>query len=661
MKKGIPHLIYILSLIILSHQVSVAQLATCKQKYLGNIVAGYVPGHYTQYWNAVTAENGSKWGSIERTRGQFNWTDADRAYKLAKDNGFEYRYHAIAWGSQYPTWFEGLSEADSKKELNDYMAAVAARYPDIDQIDVLNENIRTHAPGTPFFRNQLGGAGSSGYDWIVWLFERARFYFPNSKLIINDYGLVNDQSAIREQMAVIAVLKARGLVDGFGTQSHEFNINNLTAAQLKSSLDLMATSGIPIYVTELDISGNDQQQLERYQRLFPVYWEHPNVAGITLWGTVINETWKDNTGLISRDGNTKRPAFNWLVTYMNSQPDVCNTGAPTVEITSPVTNASYELSTPITLTANASDSDGQITSVSFYDGEQLIGTDNSNPYSVNWTTTITGSHTISAVATDNEGNTGEDEITVIITVPQGPYGNDPHPIPGIIQFEEYDVGGNGFAYFDDSPGSEVTPVVNFRTNEDVDIEACTDEGGGYNIGWATAGEWLEYTVNVEGSGVYDINLRVACEGASRSITIEMAGEVIAQDVEIPNTGGWQTWQTITLNDIQLPVGEQIMRITIGETDYVNLNYIEFIDLVTGNPALLSTSAEVYPNPFTGKINVSVTSPSKYSITNTLSKEVESGSLDNTTQIGAHLEEGVYILQIENLSNGQIDYQKIVKK
>ena len=84
-----------------------AQLAKCKEKYLGNIVAGYVPSNYTSLWNAVTAENGCKWGSIEGTRGTFRWTDADRAYNLAVQNGYEFRYHAIIWGSQYPTWCQG--------------------------------------------------------------------------------------------------------------------------------------------------------------------------------------------------------------------------------------------------------------------------------------------------------------------------------------------------------------------------------------------------------------------------------------------------------------------------------------------------------------------------------------------------------------------------
>ena len=657
-RRNVAFFVCSLFLFLQTQQVAFGQLATCKQKYLGNIVGSYVPDHYTQYWNAVTAENGCKWGSIERTKGQYNWIDADKSYNLALENDYEFRYHAIAWGSQYPSWFPGLSQTESRERIDAYMAAIAARYSKIDQIDVLNENVRTHAEGTPYFRDQLGGAGSTGYDWIVWLFERARFHFPNSRLVINDYGLVNDQSAIREQLAVIKVLTDRGLVDGFGTQSHEFNINTLTAAQLKSSLDLMATGGVPIYVTELDISGNDQQQLERYQRLFPVYWEHPDVAGITLWGTVIGETWKDNTGLISRDGNTKRPAFNWLVEYMNSQPGVCNTGVPSVEITSPANNANFESGTEITLTADAIDTDGTISSVTFYDGTTVISTDNSSPYSATWNTAVLGSHTVKAIAIDNEGNESSDQITVMISVPQGPYNGVVHPIPGVIEAEEFDVGGNNSAYYDNTPGSEVSPVVNFRTDEDVDIEACTDQGGGYNIGYGIAGEWLEYSSNVVKTGLYDLDLRIACDGDGRTISIEANGVVVTADVVVPNTGGWQVWQTITVKDVELTEGEQIIRVVIGDVDYVNLNYIEFRALVTGVNDV-SHSVAVYPNPFETSFTVSEGEKYSYSIVTVLGEEVEQGT-NAQLALGENLEKGTYVLKLVDQKGSSFN-QMIIKK
>ncbi|WP_048921635.1 endo-1,4-beta-xylanase [Rufibacter radiotolerans] len=303
-------------------------LSACKGKYLAQIIAGSVPGNFNSLWNGVTAENNTKWGVVESTRDAMNWTGANIAYNHAKNNNLPFRYHVFAWGSQFPAWAINssnnllISPAEFQEEMEEYMAAVAAQFPmGIDQIDVLNENLRTHAAATPAFKTGLGGGGTTGHDWIIWLFTKARQYFPNSKLILNDYGLENDQTAINEQLAVIRVLRDRNLIDGFGTQAHEFNINTLSATQLKSSLDLMTRAGVPIYVTELDISGDDNIQFTRYQNLFPVYWEHPAVAGITLWGYESGKTWKTNTNLLQSSG-FDRPAMTWLREYMAGRADV---------------------------------------------------------------------------------------------------------------------------------------------------------------------------------------------------------------------------------------------------------------------------------------------------------------------------------------------------
>jgi hypothetical protein len=77
--------------------------------------------------------------------------------------------------------------------------------------------------------------------------------------------------------------------------------------------------------------------------------------------------------------------------------------APTVSMTSPANGAAFVLPTSITMTATASDSDGSIKKVEFYLGTLLIGTDTTSPYSVIWPA-ILGSHSVSAVATDNLGS-----------------------------------------------------------------------------------------------------------------------------------------------------------------------------------------------------------------------------------------------------------------
>lgn len=329
-----------LSLSLILSTESNAQLSKCKDKYLGNIIAGSVNVNYNQLWNAVTSENACKWGSIEGTRNQPNWSGADLAYNHAKTNGMKFRWHAIAWGAQYPSWLSGLSPADFKAETEQWMKMISDRYEKgkyFDQIDVLNENLvydpngsynpgQEHAAGTPLFRAGLGGPGATGYDWAIWLFETARKYFPTSKLVMNDFSLEGNEWSIKEMLKMVKVLKDRNLIDGFGTQAHDFNVNDISAADLKSNLDLMATSGLPIYVTELDISNaNENTQRDIYKRNFPVYWEHPSVAGVTLWGYVTGTTWRDNTGIMTSSGQDE-PAMTWLKSYMATAPCPAITG-----------------------------------------------------------------------------------------------------------------------------------------------------------------------------------------------------------------------------------------------------------------------------------------------------------------------------------------------
>lgn len=314
-----------------SAPVKILGLSSGKGKYLANIIPSSVRSDFNNYWNGVTAENSCKWGSVEGTRNVMNWTQADRAYNHAKSNNMPFRYHAIAWGSQYPQWITSLSQTDFKKEIEEYMAAIAARYPLIDQIDVLNENMyinsynkQEHAAGTPYFRAGMGGPGVTGYDWMIWLFEKARFYFPNSKLVMNDFELESNLAGLNEMLAGVKVLRDRGLIDGFGTQAHHFNLDGLSGSALQTSLNNMAKSGVPVYVTELDLKGKPESAANQsfsYSTLFPVYWDHPAVAGITLWGYVEGSTWSTGTGILNSNG-TERAAMTWLKNYMEGRPEV---------------------------------------------------------------------------------------------------------------------------------------------------------------------------------------------------------------------------------------------------------------------------------------------------------------------------------------------------
>lgn len=319
-------------------------LSANKGKYLANVNSNNRTDFMT-YWNGITSENGCKWGSIEATRDIMNWVDADKSYNLARDNNLCFRYHVLAWGSQYPAWITTLTPADFQAEMEEYMAAVAKRYPLIDNIDVLNENLyinswdkKEHAPGTPYFRAGLGGPGVTGYDWAIWLFKKARHYFPNAKLVMNEFEVETGTAALKEMLAVVKVLRDSALIDGFGIQSHYFTLDGTPGTTLQNSLNAIVKSGLPVYVTELDLKGNpatEAGQLSTYKALFPILWNHPAVAGITLWGYVEGSTWSAGTGLLNSTG-TERSAMTWLKSFMAGLPDVGFPFHDTVSITNSI-------------------------------------------------------------------------------------------------------------------------------------------------------------------------------------------------------------------------------------------------------------------------------------------------------------------------------------
>jgi len=305
-------------------------LSAGKGKYVANIYQRSDGLNYDQYWNGVTSENSCKWETTEATRDQFNWQGADKAYAYATSRNIVFRYHAGVWASQYPRWFTSLSTEEAKAEIVEYLTAIAERFPYADQIDLLNEQLYDHQRDNKKFRELLGGPGTTAdnYSWQIWLFEQGRKIFPNTKLVLNDYGLEGDPKAIRDQLKLFKVLRDRGIVDGFGTQAHAFNVDKPSADTIKAHLDLMATSGLPIFVTELDMNGgargnqvNDSLQLISFKKVVPVYFEHPSVAGITFWGYIQGTTWMNGTGFMSAEG-VANPSLVWLKQYFAGRPDV---------------------------------------------------------------------------------------------------------------------------------------------------------------------------------------------------------------------------------------------------------------------------------------------------------------------------------------------------
>ena len=143
--------------------------------------------------------------------------------------------------------------------------------------------------------------------------------------------------------------------------------------------------------------------------------------------------------------------------------------------------------------------------------------------------------------------------------------------PSRIQAEDYDVGGEGVAYHDTTSGN----AGGAYRDDDVDIEETSDANGEYNVGWIEDGEWLEYTVDVP-EGTYALTARVAGFPTSDAqLTVQVDGEEVGT-LDVPRTGGWQDWETVTGESVSVAGGQHVVRVTASGRLF-NLNWFGFDD------------------------------------------------------------------------------------
>ena len=177
------------------------------------------------------------------------------------------------------------------------------------------------------------------------------------------------------------------------------------------------------------------------------------------------------------------------------------------------------------------------------------------------------------------GDDGRDSATnfVIVnttgTIPApltgDPFYGAPMTAPGTIEAEDFDLGGSGVSYND---GDSTNNGEKYRPLEEVDIESTSDVGGGYNVGWLASGEWLEYTIDVTSieTADYVLSARVASPNSGGAFFVEFDGVNETGTLNVPNTGDWQNWTTISTT-ITLEPGVQLMRFNRAGSAEFNLN------------------------------------------------------------------------------------------
>ena len=158
-----------------------------------------------------------------------------------------------------------------------------------------------------------------------------------------------------------------------------------------------------------------------------------------------------------------------------------------------------------------------------------------------------------------------------------PFGGTPAAVPGTVQVANYDTGGQGVAYSVTSTNGS----ANSYRSDGVDLETTGDTqdtglpGGAYDMGWTNAGQWFKYTVQVATAGSYTVSLRVASPyGITDALHIaNSTGTNLSGAVAVPNTGGYETWTTVTAS-VTLPAGQQTLTVDQDSNGF-NLHYLAF--------------------------------------------------------------------------------------
>lgn len=135
----------------------------------------------------------------------------------------------------------------------------------------------------------------------------------------------------------------------------------------------------------------------------------------------------------------------------------------------------------------------------------------------------------------------------------------------------------------------------------VSTETTTDAGGGLDVGWIDQNDWMDYSVNVPADGQYTVSFRVSSGSGGTFQAMLPSGSVLAT-VTVPNTGGWQAWQTVTAK-VALSKGAQTFRIKCTSGNY-NINWLSFDFGSTTSTPPATTPTQIEAEAWSGMSGVS---------------------------------------------------------
>jgi len=226
-------------------------------------------------------------------------------------------------------------------------------------------------------------------------------------------------------------------------------------------------------------------------------------------------------------------------------------------------------------------------------------------------------------------------------------------------------------------GSSHIEGEDYSAMNGIQLENTSDVGGGQNVAWQDDGDWMDYSVNIAAAGTYTVKFRVASMFTGAQFQLKNGSNVLAT-MSVPNTGNFQSWQTIS-TQVSLSAGAQTLRIqTSAANGGWNLNWWEIncgdlptqpLRMVTQESIQIPAGLQIFPNPASDRVFLRVNYPQKgrmtievldsYGSTRKITRvqKVNSGSLETPLSLYG-LSNGVYFIRVT--INGWSGLTRVIK-
>jgi endo-1,4-beta-xylanase len=245
-----------------------------------------------------------KMGTMIAGDGSYNFSNVDRLAEQAQKLGLMFHAHTLVWYKAEPPYFSRLSRSGDPfaEAYRHFIQTVVARYAKVARgWDVVNEPVSPDGEGlrTCVWSDNLGAD-----DYIARAFEHAAAAGPEGLLFINEYDLETRPAKRLTFMRLVERLLKRGVpIGGIGTQTH-IDID-LPAGAMKAAVRDLGSFGLPVHISELDISfgrarldlrgepAKLELQARQARAVVDAFAELPERQryGLTLWGMIDKETY----------------------------------------------------------------------------------------------------------------------------------------------------------------------------------------------------------------------------------------------------------------------------------------------------------------------------------------------------------------------------------